>query len=213
MSLFLIAVILSVSYYLAVAMSAKSIAFVGSYSNHISLCSFNSWGTITFVNSYYHPSINNPSWLAITNSKKYLYAVSEVESYEGKYSGAIGAYKIDPHTHELIFINQVTTNGASPCHAYIDEQDENIYISNYCSGTLAVIKLLEDGSLGNITQVISHNENEVSSCDGPSHVHEVVIQGTTAACNDLGMVFIWPDMNHRVCDVCRIGPCVPVLCN
>lgn len=182
------------------AITDGSVFFVGSYSNSISAYSFSKQtGEISFVNSTTDSSIDQPSWLVMSNSKRYLYAVSEIDNYDGRYTGAISSYLIDTDTFRLTFINKVATHGAAPCHAAVNAEDSALFISNYCSGTIAVVPLLIDGSLGNATQVIDHNPDfaPVIDCDG-AHVHEVVLHHSGAVLsNDLGLDRVYEYQLHE----------------
>jgi len=89
----------------------------------------------------------------------------------------------------LSFLSRVSSGGASPCHLALDKSDSNIYVSNYCSGTLSVIKVNEDGTLIPPSQTITFNPVEVNSCDvdNTSHIHEATFAGDNMLLvNDLG---------------------------
>src|SRR5687767_15956419 len=47
----------------------------------------------------------NPSFLTLDRSRRFLYAVNEVNQFEGKTSGAVSSYAIDA-TAKLKFLNQ-----------------------------------------------------------------------------------------------------------
>ena len=57
----------------------------------------------------------NPSFLAIDPSRRFLYAVNEISKYEGRSSGGVSAFAIDPGTGKLTFLNEVPSGGAGPC--------------------------------------------------------------------------------------------------
>src|SRR5215213_940919 len=52
----------------------------------------------------------NPSFLALDRSKRFLYAVNEVKEFDGQASGAVSSYAIDA-TGKLKFLNQQATTG------------------------------------------------------------------------------------------------------
>src|SRR5438552_19097023 len=93
--------------------------YVGTYtsgkSEGIYLCRLNlTTGQITVQDVF--KGISNPSFLAFDQARAHLYAVNEVEDFEGKKSGAVSSFKIDTATSRLEFINQRPTKGGSPCH-------------------------------------------------------------------------------------------------
>lgn len=89
----------------------------------------------------------NPSWLAIHPSKKYLYAINEVADYEGN-SGSVTAFAIDADTRALAPINTVNSAGAGPAHMSLDARGKFAFVANYIGGTIAVLPIRDDGSLG-----------------------------------------------------------------
>jgi 6-phosphogluconolactonase len=97
----------------------------------------------------------NPSFLTISNSKKYLYAVSEVDLPEKNHGGSVLAYAID-RSGQLTLINEVLTNGSNPCHVSISPDDKKLVVSNYSGGNLSFFNVLPDGSLSEMVQRIQH---------------------------------------------------------
>jgi 6-phosphogluconolactonase len=104
----------------------------------------------------------NPSFLAYGPNKNFLYAVGETNDFEGLESGYVSAYKILENGH-LQLLNQVSSQGAHPCHIAIDPNGNKAVVSNYTGGTVALYHILSNGSLSKAYQVFDHNiENEVS---------------------------------------------------
>ena len=89
----------------------------------------------------------SPSWITISPSRKYLYAANEVADYEGSH-GSITAYGIDAVSGDLHRINTVSSQGAGPAYIGLDATGSFAFIANYGDGSLAVISVLPDGSLG-----------------------------------------------------------------
>jgi 6-phosphogluconolactonase len=125
------------------------------------------------------PDVDNPSFVAIHPSHKYLYAVNEVGSFDGKVSGAVSAYKIDAKTGALTFINQKPSFGADPCHLTVDPTGKCVIAANYTSGSTVVLPVNADGSLGEPGCVIQHTGDSVDKArqEGP-HAHSTVIDPT-----------------------------------
>jgi 6-phosphogluconolactonase (cycloisomerase 2 family) len=91
--------------------------------------------------------IENPSWIEIHPSRKYLYTINEVTNFRGK-NGAVTAYSIDPSTGNLTFINQASTEGPGPAHLSLDAHGKYVFVANYLGGCIAVLPIHDDGSLG-----------------------------------------------------------------
>lgn len=117
----------------------------------------------------------SPSFLAIHPTGQYLYAVNEEDEQGEEHSGSISAYAIDPQTGQLTFLNQQLSHGQAPCHITIDRSGKLAFVSNYGSGSLTVLPILANGSLGEASQVLRHTGQSVDPerQDAP-HVHSAV---------------------------------------
>jgi len=89
----------------------------------------------------------NPSWLCLDSSQKYLYTVNETANFEGK-SGSVSAYAVDPSSHDLRLLNQVSSQGAGPAYVSLDATGKYVFVANYGGGSIAVFPVLPGGSLG-----------------------------------------------------------------
>jgi 6-phosphogluconolactonase len=83
-----------------------------------------------------------PSFLAVDGASKHLYAVDESTP------GRVGAYAIDPSSGALTFQNAVASGGDGPPFVSVDPQGRWVLVANYGSGTVAVLPIQADGSLG-----------------------------------------------------------------
>lgn len=121
---------------------------------------------------------NSPSFLEFHPSKKYLYAANEDNN-------TISAYKIDPVTAKLSFINEKSSEGKGPCHVSVDPKGRFIYVSNYGSGQLAVYLLNADGSIGALADAIQ----DKGSASQKPHMHSIVpsADGKFIYASDLGI--------------------------
>ena len=57
---------------------------------------------------------DNPSFLAIHPSKRFLYAVNETGQFEGKETGAVSAFAINRKSGTLKLLNQQASQGTAP---------------------------------------------------------------------------------------------------
>jgi 6-phosphogluconolactonase len=99
------------------------------------------------------PGVVNPSYLAIAPSRRYLYAVNEVEEFAGKKSGALSAFAVNQRTGQLRLLNQQPSLGGAPCYVVVDQTGRFVLVANYAGGNVAVLPVLSDGSLGEATDV------------------------------------------------------------
>ncbi|MEZ6063411.1 MAG: lactonase family protein [Planctomycetaceae bacterium] len=106
---------------------------------------------------------DNPSFLAIHPNGRVLFAVNELNEFRGEKSGAVSAFRIDPQSGKLTFINQQSTSGGAPCHCNIDGTGKFLLVANYVGGNVAVFPIEEDGALGEHSCVINHEGSSVNA--------------------------------------------------
>lgn len=101
--------------------------------------------TITGVSSYVSEiEIDNPSYLVLDETEKYVYAVSENDDIN---TAAANAFSFDKEKGTLTFINKRLTGGGAPCHINIDHSGKHVIVSNYLGGSLSVFNTTADGGL------------------------------------------------------------------
>lgn len=98
----------------------------------------------------------NPSYLALDDQQKYLYAVNETTSYEGKASGAVSAFAIDKQNGDLTFLNKVPSMGGAPCYISVNDHGKTVLVANYVGGNVAAFPVQEDGKLGEAAAIQQH---------------------------------------------------------
>jgi len=134
--------------------------------------------------------VENPSYLVFSHSKKYLFAVNELKTFNGDATGTVSAFKINQNTGQLEFINRQKTGGADPCHVNINQDDTFLFVSNYMSGSICVLPVAENGSLLAPCQIIQHEGSSINPRrqTGP-HAHSLVFDkdNSFAFVPDLGI--------------------------
>jgi 6-phosphogluconolactonase len=103
----------------------------------------------------------NPSWIAIHPSKKYLYAVNEIADFKGG-SGSVSAFAVDHSSGALGALNTVSSGGAGPAYMSVDAAGRFAFVANYGGGSIAVLPIRDDGSLGDAVDV-HRDEGSVGS--------------------------------------------------
>jgi 6-phosphogluconolactonase len=129
-------------------------------------------GSLTFADKV--PDVANPSFLALGPERRCLYCVNEMSGEEGKATGGVSAFRLDPEHGGLHLINQQTTQGTSPCHLTVDPSGRYLLVVNYGSGSLCVLPILEEGGLGPIVEFVQHEGSSINPQrqTGP-HPHSV----------------------------------------
>jgi 6-phosphogluconolactonase len=117
----------------------------------------------------------NPSFLTIHPNGRMLYAANEVTETEGKPTGAVGSYSIEPESGALTFFNEQASQGASPCYVSTDRKGRVVFVANYVSGTLAILPIANDGGVEAAPQVVQHvGTGPVTSRQEKAHAHCVI---------------------------------------
>jgi len=132
----------------------------------------------------------NPSFLAVHQNGRLLYAVSEMYGSEGRTQGAVSAFTIDRSTGRLTLLNQVTSRGGGPCHLVVDKAGKNVLVANYGGGSVAAMPVKADGSLSEASAFIQHQGKgaDPKRQSGP-HAHSINLSADNryAMVADLGL--------------------------
>jgi 6-phosphogluconolactonase len=134
--------------------------------------------------------VNNPSFVALHPSGRFLYAVGEVGEFGGKKSGGVGAFALDPKTGALKLLNQQASEGTGPCYLVVDKAGKNVLVANYGGGSVAVLPIQEDGKLAPASCAIQHKGSGANPKrqEGP-HAHSINLDAANhfAFAADLGL--------------------------
>jgi 6-phosphogluconolactonase len=138
-----------------------------------------------------------PSFLTTDASGHFLYAVNEIESYEGQATGAVSAFAIDAASGKLSLLNQVSSRDGGPAHIALDRSGKYALVSNYTRGSVAVFPVLKDGRLGEASAFVQHHGVGLDKeRQEQPHAHAVVMSADNrfAMVADLGLdqVFAYP---------------------
>lgn len=131
----------------------------------------------------------NPSFLAVSPNRRYLYAVNELDSFEGKKSGAVSAFAIDPD-YKLTFLNQLATRGGAPAYVSLDKSGRYVMVANYNGGNVIVFPVEKNGSLGQATAFVQdkgHSVNPIRQTKPYAHSINVSPDNRFAIVADLGL--------------------------
>ena len=116
----------------------------------------------------------NPSFLGVDPNYTYLYAVNEIDNYQGGHMGAVTAFAINRGTGKLTSLQQVSSLGAGPAHLSLDRTGRFLFVANYDSGNIAAFPIEKDGRLGSRSAFIQHAGASVNKerQAGP-HAHQI----------------------------------------
>jgi 6-phosphogluconolactonase len=111
----------------------------------------------------------NPSYLALSPDRRFLYSVHGDEAYAT-------AFALDPATGQAKLLNRADTGGKNGVREAVDPSGKFLVMANYASGSVAVMAIAPDGSLKDQHQLVPlpgepgpHKVEQVSS-----HPHDIV---------------------------------------
>ncbi len=119
--------------------------------------------------------IKNPSFLAVHPNHRYLYAVNESSQFRGKKTGAVSAFAIDQRTGQLASLNEQPSGGRGPCFVEVDHAGKHVLAANYGGGSVVVLPLRADGSLGPATAFVQHHGASVHPRQKGPHAHAIYV--------------------------------------
>jgi 6-phosphogluconolactonase len=92
--------------------------------------------------------IRDPSSIAFHPNKRFLYAVNEFSAFNGTTTGSVTSMAVDSGTGDLRIMNVVSSGGGGPAHLSVDPAGKFVFAANYGGGSVAVLPINADGTLG-----------------------------------------------------------------
>jgi 6-phosphogluconolactonase len=134
--------------------------------------------------------VANPSYLAFDATQRFLYVVNELKSFQDQPTGTVSAFAVLPATEELALLNRQPTHGTDPCHVCVDARRKHVFVANFMSGSVCVLPVHDDGSLGEACDFVQHQGASIDTArqNGP-HAHSVTLDRANrhAFVPDLGL--------------------------
>ncbi|HEX3951611.1 MAG TPA: lactonase family protein [Steroidobacteraceae bacterium] len=152
--------------------------------------------------------IRNPSWLTVNAEQTRLYAVSEIDNFQGNRNGAIVSYAIDQDSLQIRRLGAVSSGGTTPAYVSVHPSGKFVFAANYGGGSVAVFPVGSDGALAEATDLRpsvgprhharamndAPGQFAVSDHDSP-HLHMIASDpsGQFVVANDAGLdlTLIW----------------------
>ncbi len=133
-------------------------------------------------------NVPNPSFLAISQDQRRLFAVNEEATFNGAPGGGVSAFALD--STPIARINAEPTQGASPCYITLDAAEKWVLVANYTGGNLTVLPVFDDGRLGKAAFVHQNQGYSINAeRQGSAHAHCAIFDpaGRYVLAADLGM--------------------------
>lgn len=104
----------------------------------------------------------SPSFLELDVRRRLLFAVNELNEFNGKPGGGVSSFAIDRDLGKLTPINQESSVGGGPCHLVLDKERRYLLVANYGGGSVAVLPVGRDGRLGAASDFVQHTGSSVN---------------------------------------------------
>ena len=100
-----------------------------------------------------HKMGNSPSCLLFNQAKTHLYSANETERVGDDEAGTVSAFAINPKDGQLTLLNSVRSGGKGPTYLSLHPSGKFLFVANYFGGSVAVLPIKADGTLGEATDV------------------------------------------------------------
>ncbi|WP_339728421.1 lactonase family protein [uncultured Gimesia sp.] len=95
----------------------------------------------------------SPSCLAVSAAGTHLYSTNETDRVGKEKHGTVSSFVISKQDGTLKPLNTVSSGGAGPTYVSIHPSGRFLLIANYFGGSVAVLPILQDGRLGDATDI------------------------------------------------------------
>jgi 6-phosphogluconolactonase len=133
---------------------------------------------------------DNPTFLALAPNGRTVLVANELDTYEGKSSGAVSSYTLDRASARLTKVNEVASRGGGTCHVAFDHTGRAAFAANYGGGSAASFTVGKDGRLSSAVSFLQYTGHgpDASRQKGP-HAHRVTVSPDNRflLVNDLGL--------------------------
>ncbi|QHJ07183.1 lactonase family protein [Hymenobacter busanensis] len=129
-----------------------------------------------------------PGYLALAPDHRHLYAVNASQEFQGRSSGSVRAFAIDPRTGGLTLLNEQASEGAGPCYLSLTPAGHGVLVANYAGGTVSALPVLPGGELAAATAIDQHTGSGPHKNQDRAHAHCILPNpaGRYALAVDLG---------------------------
>lgn len=112
----------------------------------------------------------NPSYFCYSDKKNLFYTINEVMEFKGEFGGGVTTFKYDSKNLEFTKMNEILIPYAGPCFISFSPDSSYLFVANYPNGSVAVVKLDENGIPLNVTDTILYDKKEPDN----SHAHMIL---------------------------------------
>jgi 6-phosphogluconolactonase (cycloisomerase 2 family) len=100
-----------------------------------------------------HEMGTSPSHLAVSAAGTRLYSANETDRAGKDNEGTVSAFAVDRTDGTLTLLNTARSGGAGPTYLSLHPSGRFVLVANYFGGSVAVLPVLDDGRLGEASDV------------------------------------------------------------
>ena len=100
-----------------------------------------------------HEQGTSPSCLVLNAAGTHLYSANETDRVGDSKEGTVSAFAVNRADGQLKLLNSVRSGGAGPTYVSIHTSGRFVLVANYFGGSVAVLPIQPDGSLGAASDV------------------------------------------------------------
>jgi 6-phosphogluconolactonase len=155
---------------------------------------------------------DNPTFLTLVPNGKTVIVANELDTYEGKSSGAVSSYTLDRTHARLVKVNEVASLGGGTCHVAVDRTGRSAFAANYGGGSAASFTIGPDGRLSpavSFFQYAGHGPDQQRQTSPHAHRVTVSPDNRFLLVNDLGLDAI--HIYHLDAATAKLTPNEPAL--
>lgn len=132
---------------------------------------------------------DNPTFLALSPDKRFLFAANELDEYEGKKSGAVSSFRVDTRGANLTKINEVSAGGPGTCNVSVDHTGHCVFAANYGGGSAASFTVDKAGKLSEAVSFFQYSGHGPKPQQAGPRGHRVTVSPDNKflLVNDLGL--------------------------
>jgi 6-phosphogluconolactonase (cycloisomerase 2 family) len=127
-------------------------AYVGSWAHGIQVFTVenNGWKLSQTIAS------DKPSCLALHPSQKFIYAVNEIDEYQGLPTGTVEAYSIDARDGRLTLLNRqpLSLSATAPRHLAVSPDGSQLIVAVHGGGSYNLLPIRTDGYLERVSGML-----------------------------------------------------------
>ena len=112
----------------------------------------------------------SPSYFCYSGKNSMFYILNEVMEFKGQFGGGLSAFKYDVTNNRFEKQNEILIPYGGPCYISMSPDSGYLFIANYPNGSVAVVRLDNNGVPETITDTILYNKEEPDA----SHAHMIL---------------------------------------